>query len=134
MEYLVGAGLALAVSALANWVGFDRDRAFYPILMVVIASYYGLFAVMGGSIQALATESVVIVGFLLVSILGFRRNLWFVAGALFAHGIFDFFHDHLISNPGVPVWWPMFCLTYDIVAAAYLAWLLNRSRIAANAL
>jgi len=76
MEYLVWAGLALAVSALASWVGFDRDRAFYPTLMVVIASYYGLFAVMSGSIQALATESVVVVVFVLVSILGFKRNLW----------------------------------------------------------
>jgi hypothetical protein len=134
MEYLVGAGLALAVSALATCVGFDRDRAFYPTLMIVIASYYALFAVMGGSVQALAMESVVIAVFFLVSILGFKRNLWFVAGALFAHGIFDFFHGHLISNPGVPVWWPMFCLTYDITAAAYLAWLLNRSRKTANAL
>jgi hypothetical protein len=45
--------------------------------------------VIGGSIPALATESAVITGFLLVSILGFRRNLWFVAAALLAHGIFD---------------------------------------------
>jgi hypothetical protein len=134
MEYFLGVGLALAVSVLATCVGFDRDRVFYPTLMIVIASYYALFAVVGGSIQVLATESIVILGFLLVSILGFRRNLWIVAGALFAHGIFDFFHDHLISNPGVPVWWPMFCLTYDIVAATYLAWLLHSSRIAANAL
>jgi hypothetical protein len=27
----------------------------------------------------------------------------------------------------------MFCLTYDVTAAAYLAWLLYRSRILANA-
>jgi len=134
MEYLVGVGLALAVSAFATCVGFDRERVFYPTLMIVIASYYGLFAVMGGSIEVLATESMVIVGFVLVSVLGFKRNLWLVAGALFAHGIFDFFHGYLISNPGVPAWWPMFCLTYDITAAAYLAWLLKRSRIAANAL
>ncbi len=51
MEYPVGAGLALAIAALASCAGFDRGRAFYPTLMVVIASYYGLFAVMGGSIQ-----------------------------------------------------------------------------------
>jgi hypothetical protein len=38
MEYLVGAGLALAKSVLASGVGFDRDRAFYPTVMFVIAS------------------------------------------------------------------------------------------------
>ncbi len=123
----------MSVSLLATFVGFDRDRAFYPTLMIVIASYYGLFAVMSGSIQALAVESVVIAGFLLVSILGFKLNLWFVVGALFAHGIFDFFHGHFMPNPGVPAWWPKFCLSYDVVAAGYLAGLLSRSRGAAHA-
>jgi hypothetical protein len=103
MEYIVGIVLALAISILATIVKFDRDRAFYPAVMIVIASYYGLFAVMGGSGNALAIESVIILVFLVASILGFKRNLWIVVGALFAHGIFDFFHASLISNPGVPV-------------------------------
>ena len=29
----------------------------------------------------------------------------------------------MISNPGVPSFWPAFCLAYDVAAAAYLAWL-----------
>ena len=119
----------MSISLLATFVGFDRDRAFYPTLLIVIASHYGLFAVMGGSIQALEKESIVIAGFLLASILGFTFNLWLVVGALFAHGIFDFFHAHFISNPGVPAWWPMFCLAYDITAGGYLAWLLIRSKV-----
>ena len=44
MECLAGAVIALVVSLLATFIGFDRDRAFYPTIMVVIASYYGLFA------------------------------------------------------------------------------------------
>jgi len=31
------------------------------------------------------------------------------------------------------MWWPGFCGTYDVVAALYLAWLLSRSTIAADA-
>jgi hypothetical protein len=132
MEYLAGLLLALAVSASATLVGFDRDRAFYPTVMVVIASYYGLFAVMGSSTEALIAESVVLVVFLATSVLGFKRNLWLLVGALFAHGIFDLTHGHFINNPGVPVWWPMFCLTYDVTAAGYLAWLLRQSRVEAR--
>jgi len=64
MAYLIGVGLALAVSLMARIVGLDRDRAFYPTVMIVIASYYGLFAVMGGSTQALGMESVAIAAFL----------------------------------------------------------------------
>lgn len=134
MEYLVGLMLALAVAVFAALVGFDRDRAFYPTVMIVIASTYALFAVMGGSVRVLLLESIAIAAFLALAVLGFRRNLWLIVGALFAHGIYDFFHDHIVTNTGVPVWWPMFCLAYDVMAAAYLAWLLKRSRIAAVAL
>ncbi len=65
--------------------------------MIVLASYYGLFAVMGGSVQALIMESVVIGGFLFIAIMGFKLNLWLVVAGLFAHGVFDFVHRHF--NP-----------------------------------
>jgi hypothetical protein len=132
MPYVIGAGLALAVCFFATFAGFDRDRAFYPTLTVVIASYYALFAVMGGTPRALRIESVVILLFLLVSVLGFKLNLWVVVGALCGHGVFDLFHAHLIANAGVPEWWPKFCLTYDVAAGGYLALLLSRSRVAAR--
>ena len=98
-------------------------------LLIVIASYYGLFAVMSGSVHALIMESAIIALFVLASVLGFKFSLWLVVGALFAHGILDFIHHHVVQNPGVPAWWPMFCLTYDCTAAAYLAWLLLRPKI-----
>jgi hypothetical protein len=59
--------------------------------------------------------------FLLAASLGFRRNLWLVVIALAAHGIFDAFHGSVVSSPGVPAWWPAFCLTYDLTAAGFLA-------------
>ena len=129
MAYLIGAGLALAICRLATVAGLDRDRAFYPTITIVIAFYYALFAVMGGSVPSLARESVVIAGFLLASLLGFKRNLWLLVGALVSHGVFDFIHGRLISNPGVPAWWPAFCLSFDVTAAGYLAWLLQRDKL-----
>jgi hypothetical protein len=134
MAYFVGAILALGVCLFASFVGFDRDRAFYPTVLAVIASYYDLFAVMGGSLQDLILEASVLGAFVLVSAVGFKTNLWLVAGALAGHGVFDFVHGDLIANPGVPAWWPMFCLAYDIVSAGYLAWLLSRSIVPAHAL
>ena len=75
--------------------------AFYPVLAMVSASYYGLFAIMGGSPVSLMTESIVIAAFVSIAAFGFRRN------------------------PGVPAWWPGFCLSYDVAAAGCLAWILN---------
>ena len=132
MEYFVGISLALAVSLFATFVGFDRDRSFYPVVMVVIAFLYDLFAVMGGSAHALYLEVAASFAFVLVAVIGFKTNLWLVVAALAGHGVFDFIHPLLITNDGVPGWWPMFCLTYDVAAAAYLAWLLSRSVLAAK--
>ena len=57
MPYLIGGILALAVGGLATLIGLDRDRAFYPTVLIAIASYYPLVAVMGGSHPALVVES-----------------------------------------------------------------------------
>jgi hypothetical protein len=132
MEYMVGVILAFGISFWATLIRFDRDRAFYPTILIVIASYYGLFAVMGGSIRALMFETVGIAAFVLVAIIGFRFNLWWIVAALAMHGVFDLVHGHLIADPGVPSWWPMFCLAYDVVAAAYLGWLLGSGRLSAS--
>lgn len=130
MSFLIGASLALGVGIFATRIGFDRDRAFYPAVTIVIASYYVLFAVIGGSAHSLLTECAVLAAFLLAAIAGFKRTLWLVVAALAAHGVLDFVHPQLIANPGVPVWWPDFCLAYDVVAAGYLAALLIRPRAA----
>jgi hypothetical protein len=131
VELLVGTLLALAVGIFARRVGLDRDRAFYPTVAIVVASYYVLFAAMGASTHVLALEVLVGVGFIALAVVGFRSSLWLVAIALAAHGAFDLVHGKAIDNPGVPTWWPAFCLTYDVAAAAFLAWLLASGRIRA---
>ena len=132
MEFLVGSMSAIVVGTSATLCGLDRDRAFYPTITMFIASYYLLFAAMGGSVQAIVAESAILFLFLAASILGFKSTLWLVVAALVAHGIFDLAHAHLIANAGVPSWWPSACFTYDIVAAGYLALLLRRALVPAR--
>lgn len=129
MALLIGLFLALAVGAFATVLRLDRDRAFYPTVMIVIAAYYILFAVMGASRDALLLELLVGAGFIAAAAIGFRKSLWIVAIALAAHGLLDLFHGALIDNPGVPAWWPGFCAAYDVTAAGYLAWLLKSGRV-----
>lgn len=126
MEYLVGLILSLAVAGYANYVGLDRDRAFYPTVLMVIASYYVLFAVMGASTRILAIEIAVAGVFSFLAFLGFTKNLWLAAAAIAGHGVFDFVHHLLIQNPGVPYWWPGFCLAFDVGFGGWLAGLLMR--------
>ena len=60
-------------------------------------------------------------GFLLVGILGFKTTPWVIAAAMVGHGVFDVMHDLFIQNPGVPSWWPGFCLAFDAVLGLWLA-------------
>jgi hypothetical protein len=126
MEYLVGAGLAVAVCVFATLVGFDRARVFYPAMLTVIATIYILFALIGSSTPALALDSLIASAFIALAVAGFKKSLWLVAAALAGHGVFDFFHHLLIQNPGVPAWWPGFCFSFDVFAGGYLAMLLMR--------
>ena len=128
MALVVGVLLALAVGLFATGTGLESDRAFYPTVTIVVAAYYALFAVMGASTHALLLESIVGLFFLTAAVSSFKSSLWLVVAALAAHGIFDLGHGRLISNPGVPTWWPQFCSAFDVTIAAYLAWLLRSGR------
>ena len=132
MAFVIGIVLALGVFAFARWTRFDRDRAFYPTVVVVVASYYVLFATMSGAQHALAAELLVMAAFGVVAVLGFRFNTWLVVVGLAAHGLFDTVHGHLVANPGVPEWWPAFCLTFDVGLAAILAFVLAKSAVASR--
>jgi hypothetical protein len=121
MEYLAGLILGLAVAGLAAATGLDRDRAFYPTVLIVIASYYTLFAVMRRSrYSTLEVEIAIGLVFSSFAVLGFKKNMWLAAAAISGHGVFDFVHPALVNNSGVPIWWPGFCGTIDIVLGGWL--------------
>jgi hypothetical protein len=124
MAMIVGSTLALIVGVLATLLRLDRERAFYATVAMVVATYYVLFAAMGASLETLMEESAVGIAFIVTTALGFRISMWIVVAALAGHGALDLVHGHVISNPGVPAWWPPFCMAYDFIAAAYLAVLL----------
>ena len=133
MPYVIGIVLSVGVAVFARVVGFDRDRAFYPTVMIVIAAYYVLFAAMSGSMQTVVIESGVMTLFAVAAVAGFKSSPWIVVVALAGHGVFDAVHGYVIDNGGVPAWWPAWCLAYDVGAAACLAWLLRRGLVPTDA-
>jgi hypothetical protein len=124
MPYAIGLVLSLAVALFARSVGFDRDRAFYATVVIVVASYYVLFATISGSPHTVLVESLMMAGFVVAAVVGFRSSAWIVVAALAGHGILDAFHGYVVDNTGMPVWWPAFCGTYDVGAAVWLGWLI----------
>jgi hypothetical protein len=133
LPYVVGIVLSMGVALFARSVGFDRDRAFYPTVLIVIASYYVLFAAMIGSIQTVVLESAVMTLFVIAAVAGFKGSAWIIVGALAGHGVQDAVHGHIVANAGVPAWWPAWCLAYDVGAAGALAWFLMRADLPSTA-
>ncbi len=126
MPFVIGIVVSAGVAVFARYVGLDRDRAFYPTVMIVIAAYYVLFAAMSGSVQTVVIESAVMTLFVVAAVAGFKSSAWIVVLALAAHGVFDAVHGYVIQNAGMPAWWPAWCFAYDVGAAAGLAWLLQQ--------
>ncbi|MEO5578278.1 MAG: hypothetical protein ABIR25_04410 [Sphingomicrobium sp.] len=124
MPPLIGLGLAVFVAIMARITGLDRDRALYPVALIVIASYYILFAVIGGNQSDVQAAGLLFLLFAALAIVGFRLNLWLIVGGLAAHGLLDLVYPGLVGDGGMPPFWPAFCFAYDIAAAACLAILL----------
>ena len=78
LPFVIGIVLSAGVAFFARQVGFDRDRAFYPTVMIVIASYYVLFAAMSGSVQTVVVESLVMALFAAAAVAGFKSSAWIV--------------------------------------------------------
>jgi hypothetical protein len=100
---VIGIVASAGVAVFARCVGLDRDRAFYPTVVIVVALYCVLFAVMSGSVRTVLLEFVVMSLFAAAAAVGFKSSAWIVVAALAGHGIFDAVHGHIIENALPPL-------------------------------
>jgi hypothetical protein len=127
MEYIIGTTLAVCFCAAAAALRLDRERAFYPAVVMAVASYYLAFAVSDGRGGVMLAEVAIATVFIVSAVAGFKRSPWIAVVALGAHGVMDTFHHQLVHNTGVPAAWPGFCASFDVAAAVLVA-LVMRAR------
>lgn len=108
---LIGVALGTVIFIFARLTKFDRDRSFYPTILIVIASYYVLFGLQAADQLVTLREVLVFSLFFAGAVAGHRGSNWIIAAFLLAHGIYDVFLPHAEA----PAWWPAFCLGVDIV-------------------
>ena len=119
----IGAVMAIVLAVLSRVTKFDKDRSFFATLLIVIATYYVLFAFL--SFESLFVEIAVASAFSVVALAGALRWPMLVGVGILMHGVFDFFHVYLIANSGVPEWWPAFCAGFDIVFGIWVIYLVQ---------
>jgi hypothetical protein len=95
----------------------------YALSLALIAAVYIGFAVADGRPRAIAVETVVAAGFVVVGAAGVTGPAWLLVAGFVGHGVKDLW-QHRTQFVANTRWWPPFCLVVDWVAAAILVVLL----------
>lgn len=130
MEYVVGILTAVGLAVFGRLSGFEKDRSFYPTVLIVIGLLYILFATLDGRYSVILVETLFALIFISAALAGYRKSCLIVAAGIAAHGVFDLVHYFFIEDRGVPVWWPGFCGTVDILLGAFVAFFVCPKRSA----
>ena len=117
---------AFAIAGAGRCSGFEKDRSFYPTVLIVIASYYLLFAAMAN--EAIIAESLGLALFSGIALVGAFIAPWLVGAGIILHSVFDLIHAQIINNPGVPTWWPAFCAAVDVLLGLWVIYISTGSR------
>jgi hypothetical protein len=112
--------LQSASPLLFPWLGAGTV---YALGLAVIAAIYIGFAVADGRPYVIAVECVVAAAFVVVAAVAVPASAWLVVAGLAGHGAKDLW-QHRTRFVATTRWWPPFCATVDVVAAALIALLL----------
>lgn len=117
----IGIVLSLFIIFSAKFTRFDRDVSFYPSILIFIASFYILFAVMAG--HSIVRESFIAFIFILLALYGAYKSLFVIGLAIMLHGAYDILHIFQFKESVAPTWWAPFCAAVDFVIGIWVTYL-----------
>jgi uncharacterized membrane protein HdeD (DUF308 family) len=123
----IGLLLALLLISFSKNIRFGRETGYHFSILVTVSSYYVVFSCVSG--EALIAELFVAFLFVLMALAGALNNIRIIGLGIFLHGVFDVFHHEIISNSGVPDWWPTFCATFDFIFGLWVMVSFNKKII-----
>jgi hypothetical protein len=128
IEALIGAAVGGLTILVARFI--RGERWMYSLGLLTLPSLYASFALQTGEQAVGAKEMIYGVPFVvagLVFVFVSVRHSAVVVGVFWLlHGLYDLVHSQLITNTGVPGWYPIFCFVVDAVIGSYLLWLSRR--------
>jgi len=128
VEGLIGVAVGVFTIVLARII--RGQRWLYSLGLLTLPSLYACFALQAGE-QAVGLKEMiyglpfVVVG-LVLAFVSVRQSAVVVGAFWILHGLYDLMHSQVITNAGVPAWYPVFCFSVDVVIGAYLLWLSRR--------
>ena len=123
-------GVAVGVLTIVVARAIRGQRWLYSIGLLTLPSLYASFAMRVGERAVGVTEMIYgipfVVAGLVFAFVSVRHSASVVGVLWILHGLFDLVHDRLLTNAGVPRWYPLWCCSVDVVIGAYLLWLSSR--------
>jgi len=128
LESLIGAAVGIVTILTARFIG--GQRWLYALGLVTLPSLYALFALHVGERDVGIREMIYgipfLVGGVVLAFVSIRYSAVIVGALWILHGAYDLIHGRLITNAGVPEWYPVWCCSVDMVVGAYLLWFSRR--------
>jgi hypothetical protein len=121
LQLLLGALACLALIFLARRFGPKRELRLYAVSLIVAALIYVGFTARGATFSWLALEVAGLIVFTLLALLGLKMSALILALAWAAHSAWDVVLHKLMPAAFVPDWYPLTCLSFDLLLAAYIA-------------
>ncbi|OUS04697.1 hypothetical protein A9Q90_07290 [Gammaproteobacteria bacterium 54_18_T64] len=120
---------------LANKLSFNGMQQVLGLSLVVAAALYIGFAFMGGSASWLAVE---IIGLPIYGTFYYLSckytGVWLSVGWLL-HPLWDvLLHLNVTGGHGVPAWYPLACVSFDVTVAIYILYRFRLEKISNEAL
>jgi len=130
IEALVGATVGVLIITCARFI--RAEHWLYSLGLLSLPSIYAFFALQAGE-QTVGVKEMIygvpfVVAGLVFAFASVRHSAVVVGAFWLLHGLYDLAHSQLITNTGVPGWYPIFCFAVDAVIGLYLLWLSRRVR------
>lgn len=120
-QLILGVVLAFLFVAFARTRGPRREPFIYSVGLIVAALLYVGFSLAGASSQWFMIELIGLVVFSLIAVLGLRVSLWFLTIGWVLHVSWDVLLHLMKEQPFVPNWYPVVCISFDLIVAGYIA-------------
>lgn len=128
IEALIGAAVGALTILLARFI--RGESWLYALGLLTLPGLYASFALRAGALAVGVKEMIYgipfIVAGLVFAFVSVRQSAAVVGIFWLLHGLYDLVHGQLFTNPGVPVWYPVFCFVVDVVVGVYVLWLSRR--------
>lgn len=128
IEALIGAAVGALTILFARFI--RGERWLYSLGLLTLPGIYASFALQAGE-HAVGVKEIIygvpfVVAGLVFAFVSVRQSAVVVGVFWLLHGLYDLVHSQLITNTGVPSWYPVWCFAVDAVIGSYLLWLSRR--------